>query len=288
LYENSAITPDVVRDALATASEHYLLIIILDEFDRLPDPADTQLFADTIKTLSDFAVKATIVLVGVADAVDDLIGGHESIQRNLEQIPMPRMSEQELRQIITDRLPRVEMGIEPDALKKICVLSRGLPHYTHYIGQYSAWAAVDAGSGLITSALVADAVKTGINKTQQTVQSAYHKATMSPRKDNLFAEVLLACALAQCDDYGYFAAADVRSPLSEIMEEDYGISRFIGHLGKFCEDSRGAILQEIGERYQRRFRFKNPLMQPYIVMRGVAAEMITLDQLRDYPQIPST
>lgn len=282
LYETTSITPDVVRDALTKASEKYLLIIIIDEFDRHLE--DKLLFADTIKALSDYAVKVTLVIVGVADSVDQLIAGHESIQRNLVQIPMPRMSNAELRQIVTDRLPRVNMTIGEKALTKICSLSRGLPHYTHLIAQHSAWVAIEADSSEITIGYVNDAIKEAINNSQQTVKSAYHKATTSPRTESLFRQVLLACALAPCDEFGYFAAADVRRPMSEIMKEEYGIPRFIGHLGKFCEESRGQILQEIGERYQRRFRFENPLMQPHIVMRGVASGMITLDQLQDTPE----
>ncbi len=284
LYAHMPLTPDVIREALGKASENYLLIIIVDELDRLSDPRDNQLFADTIKTLSDYAVKATLVLVGVADAVDELIAGHESIQRNLQQIPMPRMSPKELRQIVNDRLPKVGMTIRGEALNKICALSRGLPHYTHLISQFSAWAAVDGDSLEITIDHVNSAVKEAISHSQQTVQSAYHKATVSPRKDNLFAEVLLACALAPCDEFGFFTAADVRQPMSKITGEDFGISRFIGHLGKFTTDTRGEILQEIGERYQRRFRFRDPLIQPYIVMRGVGSGLITLDQLQDYPE----
>ena len=180
---------------LATVADKYILLLIIDEFDRLTDPADSRLFADTIKVLSDYAVKVTVVLVGVADAVDDLIAGHESVQRNLVQIPMPRMSQTELKQIITDRLPKVNMTIDDEALGKICSLSRGLPHYAHLVGQHSAWAAIDADQTNITTFHVGQAMNNAIKNSQQTIQSAYHKATMSPRKDSLFAQVLLACAL---------------------------------------------------------------------------------------------
>ena len=283
VYASEVITPDVVREGLSTVADKYLLLLIIDEFDRLTDPADSQLFADTIKALSDYAVKVTIVLVGVADAVDDLIAGHESIQRNLVQIPMPRMSQKELRQIITDRLPKVNMTIDDEALSKICFLSRGLPHYAHLVGQYSAWAAIDGNQRNIGTVHVGLAMNNAIKNSQQTIQSAYHKATMSPRKDSLFAQVLLACALAPADEFGYFAAADVRAPMSRIMKEEYDIPRFVRHLRLFGEVAKGEILQEIGERYQRRFRFKNPLMQPYIIMRGIASETITMEDLSDYP-----
>src|SRR5690349_14358500 len=71
-------------------------IIIIDELDRISNANVTVLLADTIKTLSDNAIKTTLILVGVADAVDELIGEHPSIERPLKQIHMQRMSKPEL------------------------------------------------------------------------------------------------------------------------------------------------------------------------------------------------
>ena len=282
IYGSVTITPDVVREALASISDRYILLLIIDEFDRLEEPISRRLFADTIKVLSDYAVNATVVLVGVADTVDGLIEEHESIQRNLVQVPMPRMSQNEMKQIIMDRLPKAGMTIDESALDKICVISRGLPHYVHLLGQHSAWAATENGESTIASFHVGLATKNAIRSSQETIQSTYHKATVSPRKDNLFAHVLLACALATSDEFGYFAASDVRVPLSKIKKRDYEIPAFARHLALFTEDSRGGILQAMGERYQRRYRFRTPLMQPYIIMRGIAANLISLDDLGSY------
>jgi len=48
---------------------------ILDELDRLENRRARTLLADTIKTLSDHSVPATLILVGVADSVGQLISG---------------------------------------------------------------------------------------------------------------------------------------------------------------------------------------------------------------------
>ena len=55
------------------------LIFIIDEFDRTQDPDVDTMFADTIKALSDFNVDTTLIVVGVADDVDDLIEEHQSV-----------------------------------------------------------------------------------------------------------------------------------------------------------------------------------------------------------------
>lgn len=277
------ITPDIVRRTLSALGSQTLLIVIIDEFDRLPNGNVGRLFADAIKMLSDHSVPATLVLVGVADSVDELIEEHESVERALVQVRMPRMSPGELREIIENGLSRVEMTIEKDALNYISMLSQGLPHYTHLLGLYSAREAIDLGELRIALSHVKAAITKAITKAQQTIMSAYHKATMSPRKENLFTQVLLACALADSDDLGYFAAADVRGPMSLIMGRSYDIPTFSRHLNDFCEETRGPVLQKTGYKHRFRFRFVNPLMQPFAIMQGLASGMIdrpTLQRLQ--------
>lgn len=277
------ITPEDVRQALTMLSGQALVVVIVDEFDRVPNAAVPSLFADTIKTLSDDAVNSTVVLVGVADSVDDLIREHASIERALVQIRMPRMSADELHEIIRNGLGRLTMDIGTDALQQISLLSQGLPHYTHLLGLHSAREALDAGTKQIDLPHVKSAVEKALTQAQQSIRTAYHKATSSPRKESLFRQVLLACALAQTDDLGYFSAADVRTPMSKIMGKYHDIPSFSRHLSDFSEAVRGPILQKVGVKRRIRYRFLNPLMQPYVTMRGLAEELIgiaTLEALR--------
>ncbi len=83
-------------------------IVVIDEFDRLDDDVVERMMADTVKTLSDNSIRTTLIFVGVADSVDQLIGEHLSIERALVQIPMPRMSKAELLQIVDRGLHRCE------------------------------------------------------------------------------------------------------------------------------------------------------------------------------------
>jgi Cdc6-like AAA superfamily ATPase len=263
------ITPEVVRQTLALLGSGAPVIVIIDEFDRLEESAVRRLFADTIKTLSDHTIPVTLVLVGVADTVDALIEEHHSVERALVQIQMPRMSRAELEEIVNKGLGRLNMTIDPGALKRVTALSQGLPHYTHLLGLHATRAAIDGGSEAITLGHVKAAIGTALMQAQQTIRSAHHKATMSQRKDNLYAKVLLACALASTDDLAYFAASDVRDPLSRIMKKRYEIPSFARHLNYFCDASRGAVFQRTGVKHRYRFRFVNPLLQPFVIMQGI-------------------
>ncbi|CAN7616110.1 ATP-binding protein [Caballeronia sp. LjRoot34] len=268
-------TPDNVRRALSIISTIYIPIIILDEFDRLSDTVKHSV-ADTVKTLSDHGVDATIIMVGVADTVSELIREHASVERAMVQVPMPRMSVGEIAEIITKGNHRLNLTVSEAADKTIRMLSQGLPHYTHLVCLYAARKTIEAGESEVGVMAVEQAIDQAVGNAQQSIQSAYHLATMSPRKDNLFADVLLACALAPVDQMGYFAAQDIREPMQDITGRDYQIPSFSQHLNEFSEDKRGPILKKIGTARRFRFRFINPLLQPYVVMQGCLSGKVAI------------
>ena len=274
LRAQEEISPNDVRRVLQGLAELDEVVIFIDEFDRLEDASSRDLFADTIKTLSDQLVPATLVLVGVADNLDQLIAEHRSVERAVIQIAMPRMSTKELAQIV-DRVKDAGMKIDGEARERITRLSQGLPHYAHLLSQAAALSAVDRKSKSIRLSDVDTATERSIEDAQESIISAYHRATMSTR-ETLYPQVVLACALARGDDLGYFASSDVREPLSAIMGRPYDIPAYSQHLNELSDQSgeRGPVLQKIGTTRKFRFRFINPLLQPYVVMRGLAEDAI--------------
>lgn len=282
-YPDEISSNDVQHALSVLIAGRAIPAIIMDEFDRIESPTTRRLVADTVKMLSDQGIGATLILVGVADSVNDLIQQHESVERNLVQIQMPRMSRGELREIMSKGFERLDMRIDDDACSLISLLSQGLPSYTHLLGQHSARAAIDAGLKTVTMDHVSSAIKTALADAEQTIRSEYDKATASPR-ENLFPQVLLACALARRGELGYFTAADVREPLRQITNRDLDIPSFARHLKEFCEEIRGPILQRSGAKHRIRYRFIKPLMQPYVILKGLASGLVeqnvleTLDQ----------
>lgn len=257
------ITPDDVRRTL----------------DKLVDPTAKALLANTIKSLSDYGVHATLILVGVAKSVTELLREHESIGRALIQIPMPRMKPAELAEIIDKRLPRVGMTITPLAKAQIVALSRGLPFYTHLLGQHAARQAVEEQVLRIDEAHVDKAEATCLEKAHHTIREQYHRATQSPRSGNIYKQVLLACALAEPDELGFFPAKALEVPLTAIMGRPYNVTMYGQHLKILNQTERGRILEVDGSPRRFIYRFEEPLMQPYVVMRGLAEGLITKETL---------
>lgn len=257
-------------------------VVILDEYDRVPKAsAASGLLADTIKSLSDHSVDATLIIIGVGDSIDDLIAEHKSVERALIQIKMPRMLDDELFSILEKGFSQAEMSIDFTARGQIAALSQGLPHNTHELGLLTGYACLDADRLNAGKDDVETAIRKAVENAQQTIVASYCQAITSPHQ-NIYKEILLAAALAKTDDLGYFAAGDLRRPLARIIHKDYGIDRFMRHLNSFCDESRGRVLEKRGERRKYRFRFTESIMEPYVIMRGIADGMINKDEVADF------
>jgi Cdc6-like AAA superfamily ATPase len=264
------VTPHAVRTILQDRGK---FLIIIDEVDRIKDRSTTTLLADTIKSLSDHAIDTTLVLVGVAESVDTLIAEHESVQRALIQVHMPRMSQAEIDRIIDNGLAAVGMSIEPGAKRRIYKLSQGLPHYAHLLGMHAALAAAAQDRTLINIEDTQRALRKALKQAQQSISDDYERA-VTDAGETLYRWVLLACALASTDEHGYFTASDVVAPMSLLMKRDCQAILFARHLNAFCEDRHGPALLRTAIAHGYKYKFKNAAMQPYVIMKGLEAGIV--------------
>lgn len=274
LIEGDILPDDVRRYFEEVFTPNHLPIIIIDEYDKISDPTANELMANTIKLLSDFGVNVTVILVGVADNVVELIGEHQSVQRCIEQVLMPRMEKNERREVLTKTIPRLGMHIHPDASWKIVDLSRGLPSYIHSLGLYAVQNACARRSLTITAEDVDVAIMRAIGKAQETIRQNYAVAVHSNRADTLYKEVLLACALAITNDRGMFTPQAVCASISAILGREVQISTFQQHLKKFIAVDRGEILIRKGRERAYQFRFADPIMQPFVIMKGIEQNLV--------------
>jgi Cdc6-like AAA superfamily ATPase len=273
------LTIDTIRKILGKLPGS---VFVFDEFDRLPKK-HAKPFTDLIKSLSDYAINSTIIIVGVSQTVDELIADHASIGRALIQVPMPRMTSNELEEILQKSEEALRVKFDEAAMSRIVRLSQGLPHYTHLVGLESIRAACDDRRRLISGDHANKGFVKAVKNADHSVRTKYGTAIHSAHPDALYQEILLASAIAAYaakDDQGFFQAVHVVGPLTAILGRDVQISTFNKHLAEFCEDrKRGEVLERVGQPRSYRYRFRDPLLPPYIMMKGLAAEMITPDQM---------
>jgi Cdc6-like AAA superfamily ATPase len=278
-YDQDIKPDDVRRELEGLFGPNDLPIIVIDEFDKSESDDTHELMANTIKALSDYSVNVTVVLVGVADDINELIGEHSSLTRCIEQVPMPRMNTTEMREIIDKRVPKLGMKMDGDAYFKILELSRGLPAYVHLLGLYSVRSALDRKNLTVIESDVDSAIHRTLERSQESIQENYTRAVHSNRSDSLYRHVLLSCALAKTDERGQFTPQSICAPLSTILKKDVRIDTFQQHLKKFIQQERAEVLIRKGRERAYKFRFRDPMMQPYVIMRGIEENLVSADAI---------
>lgn len=269
--------PYLIYNAIEENQSEGQTIYVFDEFDRIEDKDTLFLMADLIKHLSNNPMRATVLIVGVGDTLDDLFSSHESISRCCSQIKMPRMDEPELREIMTERFPKMGIAVAPSVADHIVKLSQGLPGYVHLLSQLCLRSAIDRRSTLVEKEDLDEALRRAVEKADQRTRQDYYKAISSSRADNKYEEFLIACALTDSNELGWFSAGAIREPYSRIRGRTMEIPNYSTNLSNLCSPERGPALIKSGipKRYQ--YRFANPLLQPLAIMIGVQKGLIPLD-----------
>lgn len=267
------VTPSHIRRELQKCGANALPVIIIDEYNEVVDDDAKILTANLIKEFYDFSITTTIILVGVAENITELVEDHHSTDRALVQVPLNRMSNSELQEIIQKRASRTPMEFTGDATWTIITLSRGLPFFTQTLSKHAALNAIENRRIMVTNEDVDAAMSRFISDTETSFKDSYRAATQS-NQDNFFRQSLLACALANTDEEGFFTANDVVDPYSAIMKDKKRIAHFEKHLRRFSSEEGGNILIKRGGDRKQRFRFFDPMMQPYLIIRGIQNGMI--------------
>lgn len=269
---------DVTAILRNTAFNHWFFV--LDEFDRLTDSRCRRSVTDLIKALSDYGCGVTIVVVGVADDLSQLVQDHPSIERNITQIRLPIMSREELEEILQQRWQRLGMTAEQEGVRLISGLSCGFPHYTHLLGKHASQHALKDDRLEVRPTDVISCLRGALQESQETLARAYDSATESSISRVAFEQTLLACAMVAADDAGYFRAAQIAPILSRLKKAPVIPQQYTYHLSKFSSaDGSNVLVRTQAKR--SRYRFKNPMLRPYVLLRGVQQGQLQKHELLD-------
>ena len=235
--------------------------------------------ANTIKTLSDHGINTTLLIIGVAQSVSDLIQEHQSIDRALIQVQMPRMARDEIMQIIKKSILTTKFTMDESAVQNIVRMSYGLPHFTHLLSLESGMAALERKSIEITPDDFSSAVHRIVDS-KQTISEAYRNAVSSSHKTSKHKLTLLTCAITTpVDEHGFFQANSVAQTMASLLQKDCSVSDIQKHLTEFASPNRGNVLQRIGTIRRYKYRFSNPMLQPYTIIHSLHEGLITESKL---------
>lgn len=249
------------------------MLLILDEFDNIKQDIVKQKIADTIKTLSDNIPFVTLMLVGVAENINELIKHHPSTSRCLRQIKLERMDREELRKILENGLKRLNLTISSAVEEDIISFSQGFPHYIHLLGKNAAKHIIDIDDGTRNKITKSDfniAIKEAINEAQEEFRNKYEQATVTTRNQEGFRNALWASAMVNEDKNGTFRSVDITDLVAKFAGKPVKPDSFRYNLSALCKVDKGEVLERVtvsGDNKQIRYRFKNPMFKVFVRMK---------------------
>ncbi len=258
--------PTELTDVLRQITMDHVIFVI-DEFDRVDDVHFRKGLAETIKNVSDVSARVTFFILGVAQSLEDLLGVHPSIQRNIIGVHLPLMTEQELDTVITMGEEASGLRFDEQMRPVIIRLSQGLPYFTQLLCFHSARHAIDRQSHFVERVDVAEAVERVVAEADHVLRAAYDRATLGERMP-FMTDIVFAAASCRTDPHGAFTAEDVAAV--EIDGEARRIAPLTAHkaLSALSEDDKGALLiKHRTAAAETRYVFAYQAMRQYILAR---------------------
>lgn len=246
---------------------NFKTLFIFDEFDNINNEKTRAAFADLIKSLSDNNVNTTVVLVGIADSIENLIGNHQSLERCLKQVKMPRMKPEEGEEIIINGLRKLEIKIERKIIDKIIEFSSGFPHYIHLLCKYGAKELIKNNKDVFSEAYLTIAIREGIENTSEQLRISFRKAILTSNSSNKWRDLIYACANCNLDEFNAFTITDVVCQYNSITKGHTKNNDLNYNLNKLTTEDRGEILTKLGKGMSTRYCFKNPMMRAFVKLK---------------------
>ncbi|MEQ5790469.1 ATP-binding protein [Muricauda sp. NFXS6] len=243
------------------------LLFIFDEFDNISTQKARSSFADLIKSMSDNNTNSTIVLVGISDSIENLIGNHQSLERCLKQVKMPKMKDEECEEIIVNGLNRLEIGIDDKVKEKIIEFSSGFPHYVHLLCKYGAKEIIENEKRIFSEAYLGIAIRLGIENTSEQLRISYRKAILTSNSSSKWRDLLFACAIVKIDEFNAFTISDVVKIYNKISGRNVKNNSITYNLNQLVTENRGEVLVKLGKGMSTRYMFKNPMMRAFVKLK---------------------
>ncbi len=242
-------------------------VVILDEFDKVVDSPTKMAFADLIKILSDTAGNVTLIIVGVAEDIHQLVGEHPSIDRNLVQIELPLMTNTEVLEIFNSGMSRLKINLDEAVQRAFPELVGGFPHYAHLLGLCSAKACINNMQPALSSELFDVACNLAVEDAIEKYRDAFAQATATTQSSR-YPAILASCGYAATDARGVFRATDVVDALRTKLKQRVTIQAVVPALGEFLTNSRAHVLRAINVGGRKCYRFSDPMMRPFCRLKA--------------------
>lgn len=249
-------------------------LFVFDEFDNIRNDKVKATFADLIKSMSDNNTNSTLVLIGIADSIESLIGSHQSLERCLKQVKLPRMKNDECVEIINIGLQKLEIRIENSIREKIVDFASGFPHYVHLLCECGCREIINNEKNNFSEAYLLLAIRSGIENTSEQLRITYRKAILTSNSSLKWRNILFACANADEDEFNAFTITEIVKQYNKITRGESKSGSLNYNVNQLLTEDRGEILIKLGKGMSTRYAFRNPMMKAFVKLKIYGGQSI--------------
>lgn len=244
-------------------------IVVVDEFENLPESEDRRRFAELVKQLSDRKMPLAFIFCGIGSSLDDLLKGHNSAHRYLQEVklPTPPLTFGGVWEIVDSAAAALGLQVNADSRLRIAQVSDGFPHYVHLLCEKLFWAAFRSEDQieLLTPEHYMEAVRDALLGVEARLREIYDEAVKKERDE--YQEILWAIAdhfelerntrMIYENSYRRIMADLERPPLS--------FEKFNGHLTQLRRPSHGKVVSSARSGW---VKFSENLVRGYVRLKA--------------------
>lgn len=233
------------------------VLIVLDEYDRVTSQEFRQQVAELIKNLSDRAARVHLVIAGVASNLQELIGYVPSIRRNVIGLPMPRLEESEIQEMVALGEGASGVRFDPNLTRVLHLLSLGSPYLARLLCHHAAQEALDHGRLTVDMGHLRSAVDLAVAEVEGRM-APRTVAELRKLVDGRYDPLVAALAEASRSTDGWFGGRSVVELLPDSTITAQQIERELAELGGKLQLETEVVEDE------RRFRFTDDNLPVYL------------------------
>ena len=140
------------------------IIFILDEFDRVTDPAVQDAIATTMKLLSDAKAPAQLLVVGIAQSVTELIDHHPSLRRHMTAVSVGRIADGEIAKLLDEGAARARISFDAASRNLLVRAAAGSPSHARLFAYHAGFEALERSETQVDLALAAAGLRRAVEE----------------------------------------------------------------------------------------------------------------------------
>jgi hypothetical protein len=245
------------------------LIIIFDEVDRLSKET-LCILGEFTKNVATDLNQITLIFVGVGDSINDLLGGHQSLFRNIKSVGLKQFKDNSVVEAILNKGGEI-LGLTfgKDSIDSIIATSDRLPYYVQLLGITSARVALLENAKIVKDNHVTKGASAAAQDADEILRNDYDLAILSARSE-VYKYILWG--LASLDGKTEGSVGQIAEATSKLSPTKISVQMAGSALKKLNSKDRANIIstRAVGPR-KTFYSFTHPLMRGYVRLRNVNA-----------------